>query len=174
MRVFAGSGSSEDLIQLVIRSQPKLVMNRREYAIAKNLALAGRTERLREIFHELARDLARTSVRYWLDYLGVEPGKSGRPKKASFTDCEAYMVGQTVEEERERFDPLFKLKSRLSHADLLRQLRAKNISPAEIDIIFASRNAKTAACKKTSTRCSRSLKTVSKYYLEYQRNRPGN
>ena len=167
-------GSGEERIQVAIRMQPKLVMNRREYDLAKDLVLAGNIERLRKIFRELARDLAKDSVRYWLDYLGVKPSKGGAPRKELFTDSKAYPVGHEVEEAIERFKPLSALKSQLSPADLRKLPAEREISAEDVDFILSSRNPSAAACKSVSFRSGLSLKTVRNYYLQYQRKRPKN
>lgn len=167
-------GTDEDRIQAAIRIQPKLIRNRREYALVKDLVLTGNTEQLRETLRYFARDLARESIRYWLDYLGVKPGRGGARKKELFTDSRPYPIGHEVEEAIERLRPLFRLKSQLSSADLRNELAKHRISSTDIDIILASRNAHGAACKSVSFRSSLSLKTVRNYYLQYQRKRPKN
>jgi hypothetical protein len=174
MRVLALGREAPESVDLALRAQPKLVLNRREYAMAKNLALAGRPESLREILRELAHELAKDSVRYWLDYLGVKPGKGGAPKKESFTESKAYPIGREVEAIRKQFEQLFTLKSQLSQADLRRQLGARKISSADIDIILTSRNANAAACRSVAVRSDLNPKTVRNYCLQYRLKRTKN
>ena len=167
-------GSDEDRIQAAIRIQPKLIMNRREYDLAKDLALSGNTGQLRKIFRKFVRDLAKYGVRYWFDYFGVKPGKGGAPKKELFTDSTAYPVGDEVEKTIERFRPFFTSKSHRNPIVLREKLVRHGIPSTDIEFILDSRNPKAAACKSVSIRSELSVKTVRNYYLQYERKRPKN
>lgn len=137
--------------------------------------MAGDAEHIRKTFRDFGRDLARDSVRFWLDYFGVKPRSGGRPRHKEFTiNSKAWPVGDAVERAIERYQPLFALKARLRLTELRRELQKRGITADDVDRILASRTPKAAAIRAVSSRSPYKPKTVMNYYLQYQRKRPRN